>query len=263
MNIALYGTGRAAGALGIAFTEAGHSVVEVHGRSDDAIARTSALFDVTPATADLWVIAVSDDAIGDVADHLAERSDGIPVVHVSGAMSISTLDPIAAKGCQVGSFHPLQTMPDPVNGARQLRGSWIGITAPQSLHGSLDELAESMGCHPFNLADESKPLYHAAAAAAANFVLATLAVAEDLFESSGVPFSAARPLVDAIVDNAFTLGPHAALTGPIARGDVSTVVKQLEAVREGSPDVYDRFVSLARITAATADTGDRFENVLK
>jgi predicted short-subunit dehydrogenase-like oxidoreductase (DUF2520 family) len=262
MNIALHGTGRAAGALGIAFANAGHTIVGVHGRTEERVATTSALFDVTPGPVELRVIAVSDDAIAEVAHRIADLGDGVPAVHVSGGVSVAALDPIAATGAQVGSFHPLQTMPDPVSGARQLRGAWLGITAPQPLYADLTALAGSIGCRPFFLADENKALYHAAAAASANFVLAALAVAEDLFDAAGVPFEAAVPLVDAIVENAFALGPRAALTGPIARGDVATVAKQLEAVRQDRPDLYDQFVSLARITAHTAGSSSRFGDVL-
>jgi predicted short-subunit dehydrogenase-like oxidoreductase (DUF2520 family) len=263
MNIALYGTGRAAGALGIALTNAGHTIVGVHGRTQERTAATSALFDVTPGPVELRIIAVSDDAIEDVAYALADSADGVPAVHVSGAVSVAALDLIAETGSQVGSFHPLQTMPDPVTGADQLRGAWIGITADQPLHGTLCELAESMGCHPFSLSDGSKPLYHAAAAASANFVLAALTVSENLFDAAGVPFDAAKPLVDAIIENAFALGPRTALTGPIARGDIGTVARQLDAVRMGTPELYDQFVALARITAATAGTSDRFEGLLR
>jgi len=262
MNISLYGTGRAAGALGIVFANAGHTIVGVDGRTPEHIAGTSALFDVTPGPADLRVIAVSDDAIEEVARDLVDHADAVPTVHISGAVSVAALDPIATSGSQVGSFHPLQTMPDPVSGARQLRGAWIGITAAQPFYEDLANLAESIGGRPFSLADESKPLYHAAAAASANFVLASLAVAEDLFDAAGVPLEAAIPLVDAIVENAFALGPRAALTGPIARGDVATVAKQLDAVREKDPELYEQFVSLARVTAFIAGTSNRFKDVL-
>jgi len=262
MNISIYGTGRAAGALGIAFAAAGHSIVGVSGRSTQRVEAMSGLFDVEPGTADLRVIAVSDDAIPEVARLLAPLADGVATVHISGAVSVAALAPIAASGSRTGSFHPLQTMPDPVNGARRLPGAWIGITATSPLDDQLAALAESIGCHPFTLEDGKKPLYHAAAAASANFVLAALAVAEELFDASGVPFETSRPLVGAIVENAFALGPSAALTGPIARGDTGTVASQLEAVRTGSPEFYDRFVSLSAITAATAGTSERFRDLL-
>jgi predicted short-subunit dehydrogenase-like oxidoreductase (DUF2520 family) len=263
MNIALHGTGRAAGALGIAFANAGHTIVAVHGRTAEGIAGTSALFEVSPGPVELHIIAVSDDAIGAVASELADLGDGAPIVHVSGAVPLAALVAVAATDIQVGSFHPLQTMPDPVSGAHRLRGAWIGITAPHPLYEQLTALAESIGSRPFAIADESKPLYHAAAAASANFVLAALALAEDLFDAAGVPFEAAIPLVDAIVENAFALGPRAALTGPIARGDVATVTKQLDAIREVRPDLLDGFISLARVTASTAGSDGLFKDVLR
>ncbi len=263
MNIALVGTGRAAGALGIALSRSGHRIVGVHGRSPSAVARTQALFAIEDGSPELWVLAVSDDAIEPVAAEIAAHIDGVPAVHVSGAVPVSALAPIAATGSQVGSFHPLQTLPDPVVGADKLPGSWIAVTAHQPLHGDLERLAVSIGCHPFALGDADKPLYHAAAAASANFVLAALAVGRGLFDAAGVPFDAARPLLDAIVGNAFTFGPREALTGPIARGDVATVASQLDAVRAKTPELYDRFVALCQVTAATAGTSDLFEDVLR
>jgi len=262
MNIALYGTGRAAGALGIAFSAAGHVIVGVHGRTQESVARTTDLFDVTPGPVDLRVIAVSDDAIEEVAAGIAGLTDRAASVHVSGAVSIAVLDAIAATGTQIGSFHPLQTMPDPVTGARQLPGSWIGITADEPLRSHLVDLARSIGCYSFPITDDAKPLYHAAAAASANFTLAVLSLAKDLFDGAGVPFASARPLVESIIENAFTLGPTEALTGPIARGDRETVRKQLAAVRTAAPGRYEDFVILSQITARTAGTAGTFSDVL-
>ncbi len=262
MNIALYGTGRAAGALGIAFTRAGHTIVGVDGRSADAVAETRSLFDVASGLADLRVIAVSDDAIEEVAAGIARLADPTATVHVSGAVSVAALDSIATTGSQVGSFHPLQTMPDPISGARQLPGSWIGITADEPLHSHLIDLATSIGCNSFPITDDAKPLYHAAAAASANFTLAVLSLAKDLFDGAEVPFASARPLVESIIENAFALGPTEALTGPIARGDRETVRKQLAAVRTAVPGRYEEFVILSQITARTAGTAEMFSDVL-
>ena len=262
MNIALYGTGRAAGALGIAFSQAGHTIVGVHGRSPGSVAGTRSLFDVTPGPVDLRVIAVSDDAIPEVAAGIADLTDRAASVHVSGAVSIAALDAIAATGSQIGSFHPLQTMPGPVTGARQLPGSWIGITADEPLRSHLIVLASSIGCNSFDIADDAKPLYHAAAAASANFTLAVLSLAKDLFDGADVPFASARPLVESIIENAFALGPTEALTGPIARGDRETVRKQLAAVRTAVPGRYEEFVILSQITARTAGTAEMFSDVL-
>jgi predicted short-subunit dehydrogenase-like oxidoreductase (DUF2520 family) len=262
MNIDLYGTGRAAGALGIAFTGAGHVITGVHGRSPERVEVLGTLFAIGSGSPDLRVIAVSDDAISDVALQIAQGDAPVATVHISGAVAVDALSPIAATGCQVGSFHPLQTMPDPVNGANQLPGSWVGITAQEPLRRTLVSLAESIGCRAFNITDDAKPLYHAAAAAAANFTLTVLALAEDLFDAADVPFSASKPLVEAIITNAFTLGPHRALTGPIARGDVETVARQLDAVASAVRDRFDDFATLSSMTARTAGTDARFTEIL-
>ena len=114
----------------------------------------------------------------------------------------------------------------------------------------LEEFAASLGMHPFRLADEKKAVYHAGAAAAANFPLAALAMASDLLNVAGVPFAAAAPLVRAIVENAFEFGPRAALTGPVARGDVGTVAAQLGAVRQDAPGWEQAFADFVRHLAA-------------
>ncbi|GMQ98384.1 MAG: DUF2520 domain-containing protein [Acidimicrobiia bacterium] len=262
MNIAIHGTGRAAGALALAFSRAGHHIVSVSGRSQARREELLAIVSIVPGTPDLHVIAVSDDAIESVASRIAREEQPANTVHVSGAVSVSALDAIASSGVQVGSFHPLQTLPNAEVGAEQLAGSFIGITAPEPLHDDLVRLSESLGCTAFALEDGVKPLYHAAAAAAANFTLAALALSQDLFESADIPFEAAAPLVNAIVTNAFALGPRQALTGPIARGDITTVAKQLDAVAASNPGLLEDFKALLAVTARAAGTGDRFTGLL-
>jgi len=262
MKIAIHGSGRAAGALALALCQAGHQIVSLSGRSTRRREQLLAKVNVVPGVPNLRIIAVSDDAIDSVASQIAAHEQPANTVHVSGAVSVSALAAIVSSGTQVGSFHPLQTLPNAEVGAEQLAGSFIGITAPEPLHGELVHLAESLGCTAFALEDSVKPLYHAAAAAAANFTLASLALAEDLFESADVPFEVAEPLVKAIVANAFALGPRHALTGPIARGDTTTVAKQLDAITVSNPERLEGFKALAAVTADIAGTRDRFVGLL-
>ena len=147
-------------------------------------------------------------------------------------------------------------------GARALDGAWVGITTDDSgLREALVELAGSLGSHPFELQDSQKALYHAAAAAASNFVIAALTMAHDLFEAAGVDFEAAHPLVDAVVANAFELGPRAALTGPVARGDVHTVEMQLDAILEANPSLAVPFVGFVDELARLTGRGEAFEHL--
>jgi predicted short-subunit dehydrogenase-like oxidoreductase (DUF2520 family) len=163
----------------------------------------------------------------------------------------------------VGSFHPLQTLPTPEAGAGRLSGAWIAVTAEDEvLRTRLHDLAASLGANPFDLADAAKPLYHAAAAAAANFPLVALAMAADLFAAAGVPFEASKPLVDAVVANAFALGPRAALTGPVARGDVGTVEAQIQAVVSSAPDWETAFRALVGELAKVTGRVDQFRGIV-
>ncbi len=259
MQIELHGTGRAAGALALCSVWSGHRITAVLGRDAERVRELESRVEPSGASPELRILAVSDDAIAEVARGLAD-APAVPTVHVSGSVG---LDALAAIGSSpIGSFHPLQTLPDADVGADRLPGSWVAITAAEPFASDLDAFARSLGCRPFRLADTHKALYHAAAASAANSTLASLGVAEQLFEAAGVPFAVARPLVEAIVDNAFELGPAEALTGPIARGDVGTVRRQLDAAATVSPELLEAFRSLARGTALYAGASDEVRKVI-
>ena len=104
------------------------------------------------------------------------------VVHLSGAVPVAALQPFAARGMAVGAFHPLQSLPDPHRGAQALSGSAVAITASDRvLHEMLERLADDLGMRPFDLPDDRRALYHAAASMASNAVGASLLLAERLF----------------------------------------------------------------------------------
>lgn len=252
MNIALVGAGRAGGALAIAAHRAGHIIVSIRSRSAASVDRFAHLVAAGAGEPDLTVIAVRDDTISSVAETLSD-SPPSSVVHMSGAVSTSVLSPLAERGWRTGSWHPLQTLPNPESGAARLAGSWVAVTAAEPLRSELHAFSASLGCKPFDLVDEDKAAYHAAAAAAANFVVTSLATAEWLADEANVPFEAYRPLVDAIVENSFTLGAKAALTGPIARGDVETVAEHLATADGADPSLGRMFREMARATAELAD----------
>jgi predicted short-subunit dehydrogenase-like oxidoreductase (DUF2520 family) len=270
MRIVIVGPGRAGLALGLAAAGAGHEVVAVVGRDGDHAGPGAALVGSTPLALgdplpdnDLVVIATRDGDIAEVAAALAASPGPITAaVHMSGLASVGALDPLAGSGVAVGSLHPLQTLPTPEAGAIRLPGSWVAVTAGEPLAATLRDLAESLGTHPFDLADGAKPLYHAGAAAAANVPLASLTIAADLFTAARVPVAAARPLVEAAVANAFEMGPRAALTGPVVRGDAATVSAQLDAVAGATPEWLDGFCAQVALLARIAGRGDEFIEVL-
>jgi len=270
MRIALVGPGRAGMSLVMAAAAAGHDIVAIVGRTKQSAGRGATLVDSVPLTigdelpeADLLLIATRDGVIEPVAAALAGRVAGFDAaVHVSGLTSVAALEPLRAAGLRVGSFHPLQTLPTPEAGAARLAGAFIAVTADPPLRQQLEGLATDLGSTPFLLDDAAKPLYHAAAAAAANFPLVALTMAADLFAAADVPWAAARPLVEAVVANAFELGPRAALTGPVARGDTGTVADQLRAVNAATPEWRAAFAGFVEVLAALTSRATEFEAVL-
>ncbi len=269
LQITIVGPGRAGMALALACRGAGHRVAAVVGRDRGRTAAAAASVDAVALAlheplpgGDLLVLAVSDDAIAPVAQLIGTRATGYSgVVHLSGFVTLDAMAAFDDVGVATGSFHPLQTMPTPETGAARMAGAWVGITASEPLRTLLRALASSLGAEPFDLVDGAKPVYHAAAAAAANLPLAALTMASDLFDAAGVPFAAAEPLVTAVVANAFELGPRSALTGPVARGDVGTVVGQLRAVARERPEWVPGFVAFVREIARISGRSAEFDEL--
>ncbi|HEX5671917.1 MAG TPA: DUF2520 domain-containing protein [Acidimicrobiia bacterium] len=253
VDIIIAGPGRAGGALALAAAAVGHTIVGLVSRSEALGGQFSRIDYETPLPrADLLVVAVRDSFISEVANRLAPfASEAAAAVHLSGFGSVALLSPLGAAGVAIGSFHPLQTLPSPTEGARALAGSWVGVTAGNELRGTLWDFAATLSMNPFDLADDQKPAYHAAASAASNFVVAALGLSERLFAAAGVAPAAARPLTERVVANAYSLGAVAALTGPIARGDWPTVSGQVEAARAAG--LGEAYLAMAQATANLAN----------
>jgi predicted short-subunit dehydrogenase-like oxidoreductase (DUF2520 family) len=186
--------------------------------------------------AELTLLCVPDTAIRDVSRGLA--SDGW-VAHVSGATPLSALDPHARRF----SLHPLQTF-SRARGPEQLDGAWAAVTAEtEEARARGFELAELLGLRPFELGDEARPLYHAGAAVASNYLVTLHRVASELFAAAGAPPEALEPLMRRTIENGFEL------TGPIERGDWETVESHREAIRSVRPDLEPLYDVLAEATA--------------
>ena len=187
------------------------------------------------ADADLVLLAVPDGAIAGVAQ---EVPVGPWVAHVSGATSLGALDPHIRRF----SVHPLQTLTRD-RGPEQLDGAWAAVTAEtDDAREAARWLANTLGLHTFDLADADKPLYHAGAAIASNFLVTLHQAAARLMEESGAPPEALVPLMTRTIENGFVL------TGPIARGDWSTVEAHLRALEERAPDLVPLYRALAEAT---------------
>ena len=186
--------------------------------------------------AGLVLICVPDDVIAEVA---AAIPPGPWVGHVSGATPLAALAPHPRRF----SLHPLQTFTR-TRGPEQLDGAWAAVTSESDEARSVALwLADILGLRPFELADESRPLYHAGAAIASNYLVTLHAVAADLFRAAGAPPEALAPLMRRTIDNDFEL------TGPIDRGDWETVDAHRRAIRAARPELEPLYDLLAEATA--------------
>jgi predicted short-subunit dehydrogenase-like oxidoreductase (DUF2520 family) len=254
VRLTIVGPGRAGGSVALAAKRAGHEISGVLSRAGETRYGPALAWDQALPESDLLLVAVRDDAIEEVSARLAPRSRAVPVAaHLSGFTPVTILHDLAAAGVATGGFHPLQTLPDPERGAAALAGAYVGIGGAPAALERLTELAASLQMTPFRLEDASRPGYHAGASAAANFVLTALATAGDLMEAAQVDPVVTRPLVEQAVANLYESGAESSLTGPIARGDVSTVVGQLEAARHVSEEVGEQYRLMAEATAIRAD----------
>ena len=258
-RVALVGPGRAGLTITTALTAVGWQVVGVAGRSPDApsVLSGSARFGVMPvaatdavAEADLVVIGTPDAAIDATAAAIARavRADAL-VVHLSGARGLAAL---AALECRTGALHPLQSLPSVEVGVARLTGAFAAVAGDHAV----SAIAISIGMVPFLVPDDVRAGYHAAACIASNHFVALMAQVD---ACTDVPLEVFLPLVRATVENVAALGPRAALTGPVARGDLTTVQAHVAAI---PPAEFDAYRALAARAARLAGTEAALADVL-
>lgn len=193
-----------------------------------------------------FLLAVPDDAVGDVAAEL--RQIGLCnslVLHTCGVHGSEALGALASAGCALGSLHPMQTIPSAEKGYLSLPGSPFALEGDAEAVEWAKDLVSLIEGRPFALTRGAKPLYHAAAVFAGNYVTVLMGMASDLLAEAGLTTREASevlaPLAQESLKNALECDPSHVLTGPIRRGDVETVKKHLEALdrKPGSRRVYE------------------------
>jgi len=199
--------------------------------------------DDAAADVDLVLIATPDTVVADVA--AAIRPGRAVVAHVAGSLGLDVLAPHDRRA----ALHPLMSLPDAEIGAERLTGGWFAVAGDPLVA----DLAAALGGRTFEIADDDRALYHAAAAVASNHLVALLGHAQRLGASVGVPADALMALALGSAENAVALGPAAALTGPAARGDEATLVAHRDAIGRRAPRelaAYEAMLAEARRLAA-------------
>jgi predicted short-subunit dehydrogenase-like oxidoreductase (DUF2520 family) len=246
-RVGLIGSGRLGTSLAAALLDAGIPTLTVDPRVDRAWQQT-----IDGCTA--VFLTVADRDVRPLADSIPWRS-GQAAIHCSGALGLDVLTAVRTVGGLAGCLHPLQSFPSRTAEPRRFAGTWCGVEGEGGLQEELEALAEKLGMHPFSLLAVNRVLYHAAAVTMNNLVVGLAAVAGQMWEAAGLPSESARealsPLLTAAADNIAALPLDKALTGPLARGDVSTVRAHLEAL-ERMPQLHEVYRRLALQLLAVA-----------
>ncbi len=264
LTVGVVGAGRVGAVLGAALARAGHHVVAVSGVSEESRERAAALLPDVPLVdpaevvrrAELVVLAVPDDALADLVSGLAATGAWRPgqlVLHTSGRHGTEVFAPAAETGILGMALHPAMTFTGTAMDLDRLVECCFGITAPEPLRPVAEALVIELGAEPVWIAEEARPLYHAALAHGANHLVTLVAQALQALRAAGVeaPDRMLGPLAGAALDNALRAG-DAALTGPVARGDAGTVAEHLRQLQSLTPDVRPTYLALARATAERA-----------
>ena len=208
--------------------------------------------------ADIWLLAVNDDQIAPMAAALAQAHDvkGAVVFHCSGAKASSELQALADKGALVASVHPIRSFADPDAVARDFAGTFCGIEGEAQALARLAPAFEAIGARLVTIDAAAKTVYHAAAVFASNYLTTVLDAALRAYQAAGVaePIARelARPLASETMANVFRLGPAAALSGPVARGDHATVARQQQALLDWDEPTGRLYEALVPLTADLA-----------
>ncbi len=265
MRIGFIGAGQLAVPLAVSLARAGFNVVGAASRSQASAARFASAVPHARAfddaqqladVADLVMITVPDDAIPSAAASvrwLPRHS----VVHCSAATEVSALAPAAAAGAATGGFHPLQTFTNTEAAIATLPGCTVAIEAGEPLLSQLNEMALALGCSPIRLPPGARALYHASGSFAASFLVGLINDALDLWAAFGVDreaaFRALLPLTKGTVAAIEANGPVRGLAGPIARADVGTVARHIEALKTHAPTLLSTYLDIAHRSIAISD----------
>lgn len=221
-SVRIVGEGRAGGSLAIALRRAGWPV-EVRHHDEDLSGAGGEV--------DLLVLATPDAAVEPTAARLTPH-EGTVVGHLSGALGLRPL----AGHPRRAVLHPLVALPDPARGADRLVGAWFGLA--EAGDPMAQEVVAALDGRAVAIAEADWVRYHAAAVVAANHLVALLGQVERIATGVGAPLAAYLDLARGSLDDVAALGPAAALTGPVRRGDRDTVARHLAALPEGERSAY-------------------------
>ncbi|MGZ6236400.1 MAG: Rossmann-like and DUF2520 domain-containing protein, partial [Syntrophales bacterium] len=192
--VAILGLGKVGTAVGFLLSQAGYRIVAVASRSQASLTQGIVYtggkpylnFSKAALAANCVIIATSDDAIAHVCEQISSEGGikpGAKVIHMSGAGGLDLLESAQVAGAHVACIHPLQSFPDVDSAVRNIPGSTFGITSTDEIKEWSVQVVRDLGGVPFFISDADKPLYHAAACIASNYLTTLIHMVEEIYQS--------------------------------------------------------------------------------
>jgi len=267
-RLSVIGGGHVGRVLGRLFSATGaFAVQDVLARSADNAAQAAAFIGNGVAAAsyaalrpaDVYMLTVTDDQIVPACEALAAAVPlrGAVVFHCSGALASDRLQAARAAGAYVASVHPIRSFADVEAVAGGFAGTFCGVEGDQLALDVLLPALAAIGARAVQIDPAAKTVYHAAAVFASNYLVTVIDAALRAYQAAGIPEAVARelarPLAIESMENAFRLGAAPALTGPVARGDMATVLRQQDAVMAWDAATGQLYRALVPPTIALAE----------
>jgi predicted short-subunit dehydrogenase-like oxidoreductase (DUF2520 family) len=262
-SVFIMGAGVVGTALAARLVRAGIPVIGLHGRQVELSDAARALSGVVASTGDIpaifsesdvVIISVRDERIPEVAKRLVDEKrlrPGQVLLHTSGANAAASVLAAARPHVRaVGTLHPLVSFADARLAIEGLPQVAFGVEGDEPARALAKRLVRALGARAVFLDAANLPLYHAGAVLASNYVVALADVAQRLFVAAGVPpeqaLPALIPLLSSVVNNLAQLGLPGALTGPVERGDVSSVEQHLRVLEARAPELLELYRLVGR-----------------
>ncbi|HHW44565.1 MAG TPA: DUF2520 domain-containing protein [Desulfotomaculum sp.] len=284
--VVVVGCGKVGSALALLLKERGYPVAAVAGRTPAPVRRLAEAVGCpacdypweATVRGDLVFITTPDREIAPVSAAIARKGGFRPgqvVAHTSGAQPAGELQGVREAGALAVSIHPLQSFADVAGARENLPGSYFALEGDEGAMPLARQVVADLQGHCFTIRAEDKPLYHAAACIASNYLVSLMHLATGLYGCFGLSrreaFQALFPLVQGTINNIRRVGPVEALTGPVARGDVPTIQGHLPALERvgNEEEALYRMLGLYTIRVArekdsiTAEQARQLERVLR
>lgn len=266
-RIGIIGAGVVGTAIGVVLSQKGYEITGVYDIKSEStqglVDRINCAVFTSPhevsRSADILFITTSDTAIEGVVAQIAAGHaffENQVIIHMSGAQSSEVLDKAKEYGARVLSVHPLQSFASTDMAIKNLPGSVFSIEGDKMAYDTAVCLVETLAGEYFFINRKAKPLYHAGACVVSNYLVTLIDFGVKFLQSTGIPRNMATraliPLIQGTIRNVENIGIPKALTGPIARGDLTTILKHLDCLEETAPELMKLYSWLGFYTAQIA-----------